>query len=185
MATSDPTPITMPVTAAAASPFSRAVAASPVTTPSIVSSEAPSDRSSTPPSTRKHSSGEFLESLSSQVLNICLNLKDSDHPLLKLHQSPDFRNKHDALPGATNAADHNRSLHKHLAEQLDFHVEIHNTSSEVDESRGRATVYLWYLITGLAHGLEREAVAVLSWERKQGTWMLMKHIGMRGPAGFC
>jgi hypothetical protein len=63
-------------------------------------------------------------------------------------------------------------------------VEILNHSSEVDDSRGRATVYLWYEITGLEHGLEREAVAVLSWERRQGVWMIMKHQGMRGPSGF-
>lgn len=132
----------------------------------------------------KESSGEYLERLSRSFLNVCLNLKDPQHPLIYQHQSVDFRNKHDALPKASNRGDHHDNLQKHLAEQIDFHAEIHNTSSEVDDSRGRATVYLWYEITGLAHGLEREAVAVLSWERKQGNWTLMKHVGMRGPAGF-
>lgn len=134
---------------------------------------------------KKGSSGEYLESLSRQILNVCLNLKDPYHPMIYKHQSVDFRNKHDALPRASNRADHHENLAKHLQEQKNFHVEIFNTSSEVDESRGRATIYLWYEITGLANGIEREAVAVLSWERKQGTWLLMKHIGMRGPAGFC
>ena len=144
--------------------------------------ESSSSDTSHPP--KKGSSGQYLESLSRQLLNVCLNLKDHDHPIHK-HQSVDFRNKHDALPKASNRSDHHENLVKHLKEQRNFHVEFFNTSSEVDESRGRATIYLWYEITGLAHGIEREAVAVLSWERKQGMWLLMKHIGMRGPAGFC
>lgn len=134
---------------------------------------------------KKGASGEYLEGLSRQILNVCLNLKDPHHPIIYKHQSADFRNKHDALPKAANRKDHHANLAKHLQEQKNFHIEIFNTSSEVDESRGRATIYLWYEITGLTHGIEREAIAVLSWERKQGTWLLMKHIGMRGPAGFC
>ena len=133
---------------------------------------------------KKEDTGEYLETLSKSILDINLNLKDPTHPLIIKHMSPQFRNKHDALPKVATRDDHQDNLQKHLAEQPDFHCDILNASSEVDDSRGRATVYLWYEITGLKHGFEREAVAVLSWERRQGVWMIMKHLGMRGPSGF-
>lgn len=143
-----------------------------------------SSASETPALAKKDSTGEYLEDLSRQILDVNLNIKDNNHPLVVKHMSPQFRGKHDALPKATNRDDHQSNLQKHLAEQPDFHCEILNASSEVDDSRGRATVYLWYQLTGLSHDLKREAVAVLSWERKQGVWMIMKHSGMRGPSGF-
>lgn len=135
-------------------------------------------------SSKKEETGDYLESLAKSILEINLNQKDSDHPLIIKHMSPQFRGKHDALPKATTRNEHQDNLKKHLAAQPDFHVIILNSSSEVDDSRGRATVYLWYEISGLSNGLEREAVAVLSWERRQGIWMVVKHQGMRGPAGF-
>ena len=138
----------------------------------------------TVPPQKKASTGEYLETLSRDILGVNLNLKDTSHPLVMKHMSPEFRGKHDALPKASSRDDHQDNLQKHLAEQPHFHVEVLNASSDVDESRGRATVYLWYDISGIAQGLEREAVAVLSWERKQGTWMIMKHSGMRGSSGF-
>ena len=132
--------------------------------------------SSTSEPTRKETTGEYLENLSQRILEINLNVKDN--------MSPVFRGKHGAVAKAENREDHQANLTKHLQKQPDFRVEILNKSSEVDESRGRGTVFLWYEIMGLEHGLEREAVAVLSWERKQGNWMIMKHSGMRGPSGF-
>ena len=156
---------------------------------STVSSGLPSPPESSssddPPPTKKESTGDYLESLSESILDINLNMKDTQHPLIIKHMSPAFRGKHDALPKVNTRDDHQSNLKKHLDSQPNFRVNILNHSSEVDDSRGRATVYLWYEIKGLAHGLEREAVAVLSWERRQGVWMIMKHQGMRGPSGFC
>lgn len=133
---------------------------------------------------KEESTGKYLEHLSRRIIEINLNDKDSTHPLIMTHMSTQFRSKHDALPKVTNRDDHQGSLVEHLKKQPDLRVEILNTSSEVDESRGRATVYVWYELTGLEHDLEREAVAVLSWERRQGTWLNVKHTGMRGPSGF-
>lgn len=133
---------------------------------------------------KRESTGQYLEDLSRQMLDVNLNYKTFDHPIVAKHMSPEFRGKHDTLPKVGNRDDHVSALQKHLQEMPNFHCNILNSSSDVDDSRGRATVYLWYEITGLTHGLEREAVAVLSWERKQGTWMMMKHTGMRGPSGF-
>lgn len=133
---------------------------------------------------KKESTGQYLENLAVQILDINLNQKNNSHPLLIQHMSPSFRGNHDALPKVNNRNDHQANLKKHLDKQPDFHVKILNHSSDVDESRGRATVYLWYEIHGLEHGLGREAVAVLNWERKQGNWMIIKHTGMRGPSGF-
>ena len=152
---------------------------------SSLSSPPESSPSEDAPLSKKQATGDYLESLSKSILDINLNHKDTNHPLIIKHMSPAFRGKHDALPKVSTRDDHQQNLKKHLAAQPAFHVEILNHSSEVDDSRGRATVYLWYEITGLEHGLEREAVAVLSWERRQGVWMIMKHQGMRGPSGFC
>lgn len=109
---------------------------------STTTTSSSSSDTSHPPNNTKASTGTYLESLSRQLLNVCLNLKDPNHPIIAKHQSPSFRNKHDALPRASNRSDHHQNLQKHLAEQENFHVEIHNTSSEVDEGRGRGTVYL-------------------------------------------
>lgn len=133
---------------------------------------------------KKEATGQYLENLSIQILDVSLNQKNPTHPLLVQHMSPSFRGNHDALPKVSNRKDHQASLKKHLDKQPDFHVKVLNHSSDVDESRGRGTVYLWYEIHGLEHGLGREAVAVLSWERKQGNWMIIKHTGMRGPSGY-
>ena len=126
----------------------------------------PPESSTSEPTLAKMTTGEYLEGLSRTMLDINLNEKDSNHPFILKHMSESFRGKHDALPKAQSRDAHQEHLTMHLAKQPDFHCEILNTSSEVDDSRGRATVYLWYEITGLAQGLEREAVAVLSWERK-------------------
>ncbi|KAK3047883.1 hypothetical protein LTR09_010708 [Extremus antarcticus] len=128
--------------------------------------------------------GGYLENLSEQILEVNLNQRDNNHPLVQKHMSPEFRGKHDALPKVNNRDAHQDNLKKHLAAQPNLKVEILNHSSDVDDSRGRATVYLYYKLHGLEHGLGREAVAVLSWERKQGNWKIIKHQGMRGPSGF-
>ena len=133
---------------------------------------------------KKESTGQYLERLAKSILEVNLNQRDNSHPLIQKHISPDFRGKHDALPKVNNRDDHQQSLMKHLDTLPNFHIDILNSSSEVDDSRGRATVYLWYEIRGLANDLEREAVAVLSWERKQSTWIITKHQGMRGSSGF-
>ncbi|KAK5173904.1 uncharacterized protein LTR77_002585 [Saxophila tyrrhenica] len=132
----------------------------------------------------KGATGEYLEDLSKQILEVTLNQRDNMHPLVVQHMSPAFRGKHDALPKTNTRDDHQQNLKKHLETQPNFRVEILNHSSDVDDSRGRGTVFLWYKISGLEGGLGREAVAVLSWERKQNNWMIIKHSGMRGPSGF-
>lgn len=128
--------------------------------------------------------GEYLEDLAKTILDVCINQNNQKHPIIQKHQSPDFRNQHDAIPGASNQKDHHENLRKHLAQQGSVNVQIHNTSFTLDNSRGRATVWVWYQITGLAYDIQREAVARFSFERKDEVWMLMKHVGMRGPAGF-
>ena len=155
--------------------------------PAELTLPSPPDDSASEPSDNKESTGEYLERLSRSILHLNLNVRDSFHPIVLKHMSPAFRNTHDALPKASSRDDHQENLQEHLRTQPKFHVEFLNSSSEADVSRGRATVYLWYEIKGLTHGLqllEREAVAVLTWERRHDTWMIVKHIGMRGPSGF-
>lgn len=144
----------------------------------------PPDSNAPDTPTRKESTGEYLERLSKSFLHLSLNLRDSFNPLIMRHMAPTFRGTHDTLPKVVSREDHQSSLQKHLSTEPDLRCEIKNSSSDVDDSRGRATVYLWYELSGLTHGLEREAVAVMSWERKQGTWVHTKHTGMRGPSGF-
>jgi hypothetical protein len=134
--------------------------------------------------TRKEATQEYLEDLSRKIVDISLNQRDPSHPLMAKHMAPQFRGKHDALPKVNTRDAHQQSLKNHLSELKNFRCEIQNCSSECDDGRGRATVYIWYKLGGTEFGFTREGVAVFSWERKQGLWMIMKHQGMRGPSGL-
>jgi len=98
--------------------------------------------------------------------------------------APSFRATHDGLPTATCRRHFIDSLKRHLKTMPDFHLEVLNSSSEVDEERGKGTVFVFFRLTGVGNHLERESVAVMQWEKRHGEWLCIKHEGMRGPSGF-
>ncbi|KAK5124510.1 hypothetical protein LTR85_001727 [Meristemomyces frigidus] len=125
---------------------------------------------------------EYVEAWSVQILNEHCNQKKFE--LVGTHHMAEtFRSEHDGLETAKSLEQHVDILKQHYVANPDFHLEVLNSSSEVDEARGRATVYLFYQLTGL-NNTAREAVALLKWERKQNGWLCVKHTGLRGPAGF-
>ena len=114
------------------------------------------------------STGEYLERLSRYLMETNVNMRNPQHPVNTKHVYHDLRRKHDTLPKVNSRADHDDTLKQHVDSQPQLRATFLNHSSDVDDSRGRATVYLWFQLTGLAHGMEREVMAVLSWERRQG-----------------
>lgn len=129
------------------------------------------------------SPAEQIETWSVQILNEHCNEKTFESAGTT-HMAETFRATHDGLPTARTLGQHIGNLQKHYVANPDFHLTILNCSSEVDETRGRATVYLFFQLTGLVDNTARESIAALQWERKRDEWLCVKHTGLRGPAGF-
>ena len=131
------------------------------------------------------STAKRLQYLSRTMLEAQHNNKDlSQSTMTWEYMSPNIRVWNETLPVACNRDQHVSNLELHHRCQPDYHTQIVSMSSNVDEVHGRATVFLYIIVLGLVCGHRREAIASFHWERKQGRWLCIKHVGFRGPAGF-
>ncbi|EMC97985.1 hypothetical protein BAUCODRAFT_120901 [Baudoinia panamericana UAMH 10762] len=131
-------------------------------------------------------SSAFLEHLSRAIIEECGNAKNFDSPIMSL-MAPTFSAVHDSLTTFENRADFLVGMKAHFHMFPRAHLEVLNTSSDVDDEAGRADVFLFFRISGVGRGLDlkRECVALMQWERREnGQWMAVRYKGMRGSASF-
>lgn len=128
------------------------------------SHRAPSHR----PSQSASTTARDLETRSVAVSRALL-LRDPSHPILKANLTADF-----ASEDQTNRR-----------ERVPFGIEVITVSANVDEERGRASVWVLFRESDLrSGGLSGENVSVLSWWRERGVWRCWRQSAVRGVSGF-
>lgn len=126
----------------------------------------PTHRPSTTPSSSTRTAHD-LETRSIAVSSALL-LKDPTHPILKANLTADF----------TSEETINRS-------RVPCGIEVITVSANVDEERGRASVWVLFRESDLRNGgLSGENVSVLSWWRERGVWRCWRQSAVRGVSGF-
>lgn len=75
--------------------------------------------------------------------------------------------------------DYIRRFKQLMVQCPDFHSEVLDASSSVNELTGKGRVWMIRTANNLPDGLRREAVAELTWERKEGDWYCTRMRGIR------
>ncbi|KAK5682713.1 hypothetical protein LTS10_005843 [Elasticomyces elasticus] len=129
-----------------------------------------------------------LERLSSAFLHV-LNERDFDFrsPIsqeLRSHLSDNFRAHLDTFAQNSEPVTLEEQVAKwrqRAQEQPDVNFRVLSLMSSVDESTGRASVYMDMEVSGLS-GVKLQAMNELNWERVDGIWLCYYIIGMRGSS---
>jgi hypothetical protein len=131
--------------------------------------------------------GENLERLSRALMHH-INIRSYSAALSELLTS-DFRGAYNALYLALSSKEHIASIGNVLKVSPDYHLRVQNSSSNVDEEKGSATVWVFSSVHGIpfhknVDGIVRETVIVFYWRRKREGWRNWKQVAIRGPSGF-
>ncbi|KAF2163149.1 hypothetical protein M409DRAFT_26594 [Zasmidium cellare ATCC 36951] len=123
----------------------------------------------TPTHRPTHSPSKTAHDLETRSIAIsrALLLSDPTHPVLKTNLTPDFTSE-----------EPNRS-------RTCVGIDVITVSANVDEERGRASVWVLFRESDLTSGgLSGENVSVLSWWRERGVWRCWRQTAVRGVSGF-
>ena len=93
-----------------------------------------------------------LKDLSARIINT-INDKDFDEPIWK-YLTPDFMDDYE-FRQILCREEFLKELRTVASSTPDFHLDILNSSAQVDMDAGSATVWLWIRITGLPDKLTR------------------------------
>lgn len=120
------------------------------------------------------------ENLSHRIMS-ALNAADYTHPVLS-HISPDVRMTHNLLD-ATNRKELLDS-HRHIKLMYPgYHVQIMDSSAEVDHAKGTAKIWLLLEIKGVPEHGRRESVMLLHWRISGGEWTHYLNRGLTHGGG--
>lgn len=98
------------------------------------------------------------------------------------HLAPDFEAQHDNFPAKLSFQE-NMDSSRYLAEQNpDFHLDIVHISTNIQESRTLASVWLEMNVSGISPGVVMKGFSELKWRLsgEDGKWYCYRHLGMRG-----
>lgn len=137
----------------------------------------------TTPSPREKSIAD-LEDYSRTMIT-AINTRDFTNPVFKLTTADFQAGVIDVFPPTHTPAAHLESFRKMAAENPEYHMQLEDISTDLDECGEWAKVYLTVRATGRPPGLTREALGVLTWRREAGAdggkegWCLVSHESMR------
>ena len=121
----------------------------------------------------------YLESLSAAILNL-INERNYRSELLE-NLSPAFITVWEGKTVGRTREEHVREMQAAVQQNPDVQMHTVNMSSNVDEDRGQATVWVTQRVTNFPHdALKRESIKMLVWEKRNGKRICLKHVGMRG-----
>lgn len=97
--------------------------------------------------------------------------------------APDFKAVNSGHPDCTSYREF-LDLHREFARiHPEYHVNVINTSIDMDERSGHASVFMLMEILGRPAEIRRGAVIVWKWRKRFGRWMLFRQVGARGMCG--
>jgi hypothetical protein len=143
------------------------------------------------PPTRKtpETTVEMLERLSITGANA---LNDRDHDFtgsaatreLRSRMAASWRGQIDTYAHAREVtfAEQSAMWAQRRAQYPDVHFEVVAISTEVDERRGEALVFMDMEVSGLAT-FNLQAMSELTWKKVRGQWMLAHTLSLRGTRG--
>lgn len=100
------------------------------------------------------------------------------------HLAPDFEAQHDNFPARLSFAE-NMASSRYLAEQdPSFHLEVVHISTNIQDSRTLASVWIEMNVTGISPGVVVKGFSELRWRLSgdDGKWYCYRHLGMRGSS---
>lgn len=97
--------------------------------------------------------------------------------------APDFKAVNSGHPDSTSYHGY-LDLHREFAEiHPEYQVRVINTSIDMDERSGHASVFMLVEILGRPADTRRGAVVLWKWRKRFGRWLLFKQAGIRGMCG--
>lgn len=129
---------------------------------------------------------ERLSAIGVQALN------DGDHDFsrseatreLRAHIAPDWRGQIDTYAHAREVTldEQTAMWDQRRAENPNVHFHIMGMTTDIDEAKGEALIFLDMEVTGLAE-VTLQAMNELTWRRIKGEWFLWHTLGLRGTRG--
>lgn len=135
------------------------------------------------PDAHKASTADHLTSLSTSILDT-VNTKNWTSPVMQQCLTPDFVSDHTATVESTGQHARLELMRNVMGPHEHYNLQIINTSAQVYEKQGIATVWILAKISNLPDDTRRESVNVFYWRRREGHWTCYKHRGFRGVAGY-
>lgn len=97
--------------------------------------------------------------------------------------APDFKAINSGHPDCTSYHEF-LGLHRDFAEiHPEYHVNVINTSIDMDDKTGHASVFMLIEVLGRPAETRRGAVVLWKWRKRFGRWVLCRQVGVRGMCG--
>ena len=112
-----------------------------------------------------------------QALNNC----DYDNPIFK-HMSAKCHTEHEYI--VTRSKAEIMETHRKLTTLFpDMHVNVLNTTAEVDEVNGKAKVWISLEMIGYPTNGRREGISLVYWRVSHGEWSVYRNCGLTHGGG--
>ncbi|EME40311.1 hypothetical protein DOTSEDRAFT_82913 [Dothistroma septosporum NZE10] len=140
----------------------------------------------TPKSQANHAAiAEYLESVCVGGVTAC-NDRDFNYENGELYKavSPTFKAHFENFGHSLTLNEHGHLLRQTIEQYPAYHVEVNSVSSEVDEAKGIAIVYMETEVTGAPPEVKTSLINEFKWRREQGAWRCWLHHGMKGVSEY-
>ena len=138
------------------------------------------ERPTPPENTPKSPVALELEDMGRKVAG-AIATRNWDDPVFD-HFAPNFKAyiEHSDVPVAKSVKEYQEVYNAIAAAHPDYSNEVLSINADVDEKRGRASVWVLMRVYGHPKGTVRESVTVAHLERKEGIWLFTRQHGIRG-----
>lgn len=142
------------------------------------SSSLPSSRQSATQDTRSYLEGLCVAGV------VALNDRDYEYRNVYDAISPRFRAYFENVPQPLTLEEYKVVAQQTIERFPEYHIDVQNVSSEIDELQGNAIVYLEGEVTGAPPGTRMVLMNEFRWKRDGGAWLCWLHRGMKGMSEF-
>ena len=139
------------------------------------------------PSMKDMSLSDYLQAISKCMLEAPNRIPpEAYEQIVRQHCSTDFKvtaGRPETNLIASNLEEHMRNLRAFLTANPDYHIEVQNTTVQLDDRIGRAIVFCTTKVSGLfaAEGVRQSVNQIRVRRRKDGHWIAYELSSLRGP----
>ncbi|UJO20465.1 uncharacterized protein CLAFUR5_09920 [Fulvia fulva] len=130
---------------------------------------------------------EYLQAITKAMLEAPNRIPpEANEEILGRHCSTDFKvtaGRPETNLIASNLEQHTRNLKAFIAANPDYHIEVQNTTIQLDDRTGRAVIFCTTRVSGLfgAHGVRQSVNQVRARRRQDEHWVAYELASLRGP----